>query len=343
MSNKAVKAERNIFMGKKFKSLIEQIADKENIKLAAHKARKGNPSSTGGMIFMDYLEANAVRLSSELASGLYVPGEPNEFVIYEPKRRLISALPFQDRVIQHAINNVIEPIFERTFYTQSYGCRSGRGTHKGVVACQSALRRASKSGDVWVLKTDFAGYFYNIDRSILSRRLRKKISCERTMRLIESYVPRDGIGIPIGNLTSQLFANVYGTIIDEWLLHVAKQKVFFRYMDDVVIIGKSQAEMRDLQVRMEFFCAEGMRLRFSKWSVNKADRGVNFLGYRIWTTHKLMRRQSVVTAKRKIRRYINQNRKEDLRRFLASWLGHAKWADSYNLIKTLERLKCEET
>jgi retron-type reverse transcriptase len=336
------KAERNtLFMGKKYKNLISQIASKENIFLAAHKARKGNPHSVGGMIFMDYLESNIASLSSAILDGSYIPGKPKEFIIYEPKRRQISALPFRDRVVQHAINNVIEPIFERTFYTQSYGCRTGRGTHKGTIACQAAMRRLSKDGELWVLKTDFAGYFYNIDRSVLHKRIRAKVSCEKTLSLIEKYVPSTGIGIPIGNLTSQLFANIYGTIIDEWLLHEAKNKHFFRYMDDIVILGKSQKEMRALQVKMQKFCMDEMGMWFSKWSVSSASKGVNFLGYRIWPTHKLMRRQSVTTAKRKIKRFVEKGETEALKRFLASWLGHAKWADSRNLITSLEKQVCE--
>ncbi|MBJ7540026.1 reverse transcriptase domain-containing protein [Marinomonas transparens] len=328
-------------MGKKHKNLIEQIASKDNILLAAKKARKGNPSSVGGMIFMDYLEPNIEYLSRAIADGSYTPGKPKNFVIYEPKKRQITALPFRDRVVQHAINNVIEPIFERTFYTQSYGCRTGRGTHKGAIACQAMMRRLEKDGEVWVLKTDFAGYFYNINRAVLHKRIRAKVSCKKTLGLIEKYVESEGIGIPIGNLTSQLFANIYGTIIDEWLLHEAKNKHFFRYMDDIVILGKSQKEMRALQVEMQRFCIDEMGMWFSKWFVCAASKGVNFLGYRIWTTHKLMRKQSVTAAKRKIKRYTKQDKKEELRRFLASWLGHAKWADSRNLIKSLEKVKCE--
>lgn len=324
-------------MGKKHKNLIEQIASKDNILLAAKKARKGNPSSVGGMIFMDYLEPNIEYLSRAIADGSYTPGKPKNFVIYEPKKRQITALPFRDRVVQHAINNVIEPIFERTFYTQSYGCRTGRGTHKGAIACQAMMRRIEKDGEVWVLKTDFAGYFYNINRAVLHKRIRAKVSCRRTLELIEKYVESEGVGIPIGNLTSQLFANIYGTIIDEWLLHEAKNKHFFRYMDDIVILGKSQKEMRALQVKMQQFCMEEMGMWFSKWSVSSASKGINFLGYRIWTTHKLMRRQSVDTAKKKIKRYTSQGKTEELKRFLASWLGHAKWADSHNLIKSLEK------
>lgn len=327
-------------MGRKYKRLIEKIASQENIVNAALKARKGNVNSVGGMIYMDYLESNSLLLHEQIANGSYAPGESREFVIYEPKRRVISALPFRDRVVQHAINNVIEPIFEQTFYYQSYGCIRGKGTHSGAVACQAMQRRLMKSGPVWVLKTDFAGYFYNIDRSVLHKRITAKISCKETLDLIEKFVPRDGVGIPIGNLTSQLFANIYGTIADEWILHVAKNKNFIRYMDDIVIFGSSKSEMLELKDRFELFCADEMHLQLSKWSVTNVTHGVNFLGYRIWPTHKLLRRQSVLSAKRKIKKYTTNKDSEKLRKFTASWLGHAKWADSRNLIASLGRQLC---
>ncbi len=335
-----MKVERNNFMGTKHKKLILKIASHSNMMLAAKKAIKGNPNSVGGMIYMDYLQANTRLIAEQIMSGEYAPGRPKEFVIFEPKQRTISALPFCDRVVQHAINNVIEPVFEKTFYTQSYGCRKGKGTHSGAIKCQSLQRKLLKKGDVWILKTDFAGYFYNIDRQILHKRIRAKISCKETLLLIEKFINIDGKGIPIGNLTSQLLANVYGTIADEWLLHTAKKKHFIRYMDDIVIFGESKAEMLSLKNSFEIFCKEKMKLNFSHWSVTNVRQGVNFLGYRIWPTHKLMRKQSVTTAKRKIRKYKKRGDDELLRKFLASWLGHAKWADSQNLIQSLEIQKC---
>lgn len=336
-----VKAERDNLMGKKYKRLIESIASHDNLLRAAHKARSGNPTSVGGMVYMDYLESNSVLISRAILSGEYAPGKHKEFVIYEPKRRVISALPFRDRVVQHAVNNIIDPIFNRTFYAQSYGCIAGKGTHSGAIYCQALMRRLAKQGEVWILKTDFAGYFYNIDRAVLHERIRSKISCSQTLALIEQFVPPSGVGIPIGNLTSQLFANVYGTIADEWLLHTAKRRHFIRYMDDIVIFGSSRSEMITLKAEFEQFCADKMHLRLSKWSVTSLGQGINFLGYRIWPTHKLLRRQSVTTAKRKIKRYKTRNQPEQLRRFLSSWLGHARWADSKNLIKNLESQLCE--
>lgn len=323
-------------MATKYRNLFELIIEKENLIDAARKARKGNPNNIDGMMFFEHLDANIGLLMSIMKDGSYLPSAPREFVVFEPKRRQISALPFKDRVVQHAINNIIEPIFDRTFYTQSYGCRQGKGTHSGAIKCQSLMRSLSKSNnELWILKTDFSGYFYNIDRGVLHERIRSKISCNKTLLLIEKFVPKDGIGIPIGNLTSQLFANIYGTIIDEWLLHKKKIKHFIRYMDDIVIFGSSKNELLSLKIDIDKFCESNMRLTLSHWSVSHKERGVNFLGYRIWSTHKLLRRQSVVSAKRKIRKYRESGDTVKLNMFKASWIGHANWANSYNLLKRL--------
>lgn len=322
-------------MGKKYKNLLEKIAHKENLYSAANKAKKGNSKSVGCLMFFDHLDANIDLIRKLILTKKYEVGEPRIFNIYEPKKRVITALPFEDRVVQHAINNIIEPIFLKTFYAQSYGCIKNKGSHSGAIKCQSEMR---KTNNCWILKTDFSGYFYNVDRSILYKRIRAKISCKDTIELIEKFVPSTGTGIPIGNLTSQLFANIYGTIIDEWLVHEAKITKFIRYMDDIVIISDNKQNLLLLQSRMECFCNNEMKLKFSHWSVTPASRGVNFLGYRIWKTHKLLRKQSVNTAKRKIRLFKKHGQVEKLQRFLASWLGYVKWADGNNLIHYIERL-----
>uniref|UniRef100_UPI003F587AAA reverse transcriptase domain-containing protein n=1 Tax=Vibrio cholerae TaxID=666 RepID=UPI003F587AAA len=322
-------------MGKKYKRLIESIASYDNLLRAAHKARSGNPASVGGMVYMDYLESNSVLISRAILSGEYAPGKHKEFVIYEPKRRVISALPFRDRVVQHAVNNIIEPIFNRTFYAQSYGCIAGKGTHSGAIRCQLLMRRLARQGEVWILKTDFSGYFYNIDRAVLHNRIRAKISCKESLDLIEKFIPKEGVRIPIGNLTSQLFANVYGTMADEWILHTAKKKNFIRYMDDIVIFGRSKSELLELKDRFETFCLQEMKLKLSKWSVTSVSRGVNFLGYRIWPTHKLLRRQSVLSAKRKIKRYTKRGEKEKFNRKL----GESFMRGKVNIINTGDDLE----
>lgn len=317
-------------MGKKYKNLIQRIASKENLLSAYEKARKGKRDSIGYLVFKEHLGANIVKLHNELSSGEYRPGEYRKFFVYEPKKREISALPFYDRVAQHALCNVIEPIFDTTFLPQSYACRKNKGTHAGAIALQAMMRRMGKSGDVWALKTDFRKFFPSVDRGILRQEIARKISCRRTLALIDVITPQNGEGLPIGNLTSQLYANVYGNIVDHWLVHQAKESRFIRYMDDIVILAHTQEYLQLLRMSLGWK-SESINMGFSHWNIQPAERGVNFLGYRIFPTHKLLRRASVMSAKKKLTHLSG----ERYTRFLGSWLGHAKHANTYNLLTKL--------
>ena len=323
-------------MGKKYRHLIERIVTPDNMRAAYRKTAEGRRFSGSALLFKEFSEVNLSRLTYDLHTGQYQPGTPNQFMVYEPKARLITAMPFRDRVAQHAVCNVVGPIFEKTLLPRTYACRKGMGTHAGVIAVQAELRRMARRAPVYCLKTDFSRFFPSIDRAILHRMIRKKISCEATMRIIEAMVPPEGIGLPIGSLTSQLFANVYGGALDRHLQQELGEGRWFRYMDDVVILGHDVQYLHALRVEIERFSRDRLGLRFSKWSVSPASRGVNFLGYRIWPTHKLLRKQSVVRAKRKIAAYRAQGDDERLGKFLAAWLGHAAWADCANLLRRLE-------
>ncbi len=324
-------------MGKKYRHLIERVVAPENMRQAFYLTAKGRRFTNGALTFKEYSEFNLGRLAYDLHTGEYRPGAPHHFMVYEPKPRQITALPFRDRVAQHAMCGVIAPIFEKTFLPRSYACRVGMGAHRGVMALQSELRRLGRDGQqLYFLKTDFSRFFPSVDRAVLHRAIRKKISCQGTLRVLEAMVPPQGIGLPIGSLTSQLFANVYGNILDRHLQQVLGEHHWYRYMDDIVVLGTSMQHLHELRHEIERFSREELGLRFSKWSVASTARGVNFLGYRIWPTHKLLRRQSVVRAKRKIRIYRATGQVEKLNHFLAAWLGHASWADSANLLKRLE-------
>lgn len=328
---------RGGFLGKKYRHLIDRIVTDDNMRSAYQKTARGRRFTHGALAFKEYVECNLGRLAYDLHTGNYQPGTPNTFYVYEPKARLITALPFRDRVAQHALCNVIGPVFERTFLPRSFACREGKGTHAGVIALQAELRRMSRYGPVYFLKTDFSRYFPSIDRSVLHGLIRQKISCATTMQIIESMVPPEGIGLTIGSLTSQLFANVYGGSLDRFLQQELLEPAWYRYMDDLVVLGHDAGHLRRVKEEIERFSACRLGLRFSKWSVASVSRGVNFLGYRIWPTHKLLRRQSVVKAKRKIMAFRAAGRTDDLQRFLAAWTGHAQWADVQNLLRSLER------
>ncbi|MBE0471769.1 MAG: group II intron reverse transcriptase domain-containing protein [Methyloprofundus sp.] len=324
-------------MGKKYRNLIGDILNDDNFRLAYYKASIGKKSSSGYLNFKEKSASRLAAMRSAINHKTYKPGEPREFWVYEPKPRPITAMPFGDRVVQHALVNILMPIFEKGFMPQSYACRKGRGMHSGAIRTQAIMRRLGKGGKpVYALKTDFSKYFYSISREVLWRLIEKKISCQHTIWLIEQFTPRNGYGLPIGNLTSQLWANVIGNEVDRFLVHRLKINNFTRYMDDIVILHNSRLVLESMLGFIEWFCNYRMRLFFSKQSIQNINRGVNFLGYRIWPTHKLLRKDSVRRAKRKIKLYTKNQQWLDLEKFKASFAGHAKWADSYNLIRHLE-------
>ena len=151
-------------MGKRHKNIFADVVNRDNLWRAYQKAARGKRDTIGYLQFRQNEAANIARLEEALQSGEYRPGEPRRFLVYEPKPRQISALPFVDRIAQHALCNVIEPIFDRVFLPQSYACRVDKGTHRAAIAVQSMLR---KTPDAWVLKTDFSKYFASIDRAVL--------------------------------------------------------------------------------------------------------------------------------------------------------------------------------
>lgn len=200
-----------------------------------------------------------------------------------------------------------------------------------------------RTGATHFLKTDYSKFFPSVDRAVLHELIRKKISCPQTLSLIEAMLPSQGKGLPIGSLTSQLLANVYGGEVDRFMHFKLGAKEWTRYMDDIVVLSSNPYELRHWFEDIEQFSIERLGLRMSKWQISPVTRGINFLGYRIWPRHKLMRKQSVTTAKRKIKRYIQTNDRESLDKFMASWRGHAAHADTCNLFNHLEStygIKC---
>lgn len=319
---------------KRHKNLIERITHRDNLRVAYYNTAKAKRQTFGYLEFKEFAQININRLRDELAAGDYRIGKYREFTIYEPKPRLISALDFKDRLVQHAVCNVIGPIFERSLLNHTFACRPGLGTHAGVRYVQSELR---KPGATHYLKTDYSKFFPSVDRAILHGLIERKIGCPLTLKILREIIPATGCGIPIGSLTSQLFANVYGSQVDNFIHHELKHRRWARYMDDIVILSDDPIRLRDDFHRIQEFSANQMGMRISKWSCSGVGRGINFLGYRIWATHKLLRRDSVLRAKRKVARFICRDDRAGLDQFLASWSGHAQWADTHNLFTWMEK------
>lgn len=314
-------------MGKKYKNLYSQITSDNSLQKAFIRASTGKRQSHGYLVFNEYAQKNLLTLQERLIDESWKPSPLRKFYVYEPKERLIGAPTFSDRIVHHALCAVIEPIFDKTFLPYSFACRDNKGTHAGVIYLQSLLR---KNNYKYYLKTDFSKYFPSIDLEILHKEFDKKITCKQTKVLFSKIVPQTGKGVPIGALTSQLSANIYGNILDQYLHHQLKVK-FVRYMDDVVILGNNINELRQIKEKLEIFAQEKMLLTLSKWNINKTKNGINFLGYRIWATHKLIRKSSVYRAKRKIKFSLRNQDFEYLLSFIGSWKGHVDLANSHNL------------
>jgi len=235
------------------------------------------------MEFHVSLEANILAIRDELQNGTYEWGKYRAFYVNEPKRRLIEAAPFRDRVVHHAIHEVLEPLYDPSFYYHSYACRTGRGTHAAV----STLRRwIGKRPALYFLKMDVKSFFASINREVLFSILQCRIGDMRLLALIKTLIMNapGTVGIPIGNLTSQLFANVYLDRLDQFVKRVLRVPYFLRYMDDVLFFSDSREQLVRWRQEIEEFGREQLKLRFHphKTLIGAARDGISFVGYRTY-------------------------------------------------------------
>ncbi|MGN0731091.1 MAG: reverse transcriptase domain-containing protein [Treponema sp.] len=268
--------------------LFEKICCIQNLHEAYYKASKNKRLTAGYIDFRKNAEKNLASLRQSLLDGKYKHGKYRHFTITDPKQRLISAATFSDRVIHHAIMNVLEPVFERQFVFHTYACRKGKGTH---AAARYAFKCAKKS--TYFLKLDVKKYFDSIDHTILKQllcRIIKDVRClELLFCVIDSYkVPFCGDaaserekGLPIGNLTSQFFANFYLSTLDHFVLEKLKPKAYVRYMDDIVIFEDSPLRLKQILKDVKVFCSEKLLLSLKMPVLGKCRNGVPFLGWKL--------------------------------------------------------------
>ena len=327
-------------MPKTYNNLYSNICSFENLHLAYLKARKCKRYRQEVLLFSNNLEENLINLQEEISNKTYKNGIYKTFYIYEPKKRKIMSLPFRDRVMHHALCNIIEPIIERIFIYDNYACRIDKGAHAGADRLTQYLREAKrKYPKVYCLKCDIKNYFGSINHKKLIQIIRRKIKCHDTMWLIENIInSTDGIkGIPIGNLTSQLFANLYLNEFDYFIKHDLKIKYYIRYMDDWIILSPDKRYLWNILKQTKNFLQENLFLELNnKTSIFPVSQGIDFLGYRIWATHRLLRKSSKKRMERKLKIYQElYNKKKidlkDIRASLMSWLGHTAHCNSYNL------------
>lgn len=272
-------------------NLKEKFLSFENLYTAYKKARKGTKNYAADK-FAFNAERELLALQEELKDEAYIPGDYHYFTIHEPKERQISVADFRDRVVHHALVNVLEPVYEKRFIYDSYANRKGKGTHRAVERAQQFMKKSK-----WYLKMDVKKYFGSIDHNILNRILERKIKDAFILRLCRKIIEKGGDGakgLPIGNLTSQFFANVYLDILDHFVKEELRIKHYLRYMDDFCIFSRDKQQLRDLRPAVEDFLKDSLALNLKEKAtlLNSSLHGLPFLGRRVFPAMIRMKREN---------------------------------------------------
>ena len=344
---------------KTYHNLYETIVDFENLYYAYRRARKGKRTKVSVAQFEQNQEAELITLQRELISFTYKPGNYHSFYIHDPKRRLISAAPFRDRVVHHALCNVIEPIWERKFIFDTYANRVGKGTHRAL----NRVNYFSKKYK-YVLQCDIEQFFPSIDHIILKRKISKVVKDERTLWLINllidsgveifpkekppKYFLNDNLfsifrsrGLPIGNLTSQFWGNLYLNDFDHFVKRELKCKAYVRYVDDFLLFGDSKKELWIWKKAIiNKLAEERLSLHINQAQVFPVTTGIPFLGFRIFPEYRRVKRRKVIHFRRKYKNLLKEYSTgqlsfDRLDAVVQGWINHVRYGDTWKLRKDI--------
>lgn len=348
-------------MTKVYRNLYPHVYDWENLLLAWRKARKGKRGQPPAAAFEQNIADNLLDLQEELAAKSYQPGGYVSFTIREPKQRLISAAPFRDRVVHHALCNVIEPLFERRFIHDSYGNRVGKGTHAALDRCQSFARHYR-----YVLPCDIQQFFPAIDHTILMTTINRLVVdpdllwlCSTIMAsgaglFGETYSPRyfpgDDLfainrprGLPIGNLTSQFWANVYLNPLDQFIKRKLKCQGYLRYVDDFLLFADDKATLGQWRAAIiNYLATLRLTLHENRCHAQPVTEGLPFLGFVVFPHQRRVKRRKGIAYRRRLHTLLQQYQAGEipLAKVTASvqgWVNHVRYGQSYGLRRTLLR------
>lgn len=299
----------------------------DNLLKAHYAASRGKRYRRAVLAFAAQLEERLIEIQNRLIWKSWRPGPWRVFHVLDPKPRLIQAPQYADRLVHHALVRVIEPLFERRFIYDSYACRQGKGVHAAIHRLQTQLRVAQRSwGQVYVLQADIARFFASVNHDRLRAILARTIADRDVLWLCDSIIGADGAGIPVGALTSQLFANAYLDQLDHWVKDQVGERFYLRYMDDFIILGPEVGALHALRLRAQRWLSDTLDLSLNpKTAVYPAGQGIDFCGYRTWSTHILPRRRNVARARRHLRALLAQSAPEHvIGARLASFLGYMR-------------------
>jgi len=344
-----------------YRGLWPQVVSWENLVESYRRCRRRKRATPEATQFDFAWESELLRLQEELTEGTYVPGPYTNFYIFEPKQRKISAAPFRDRVVHHAVVRILEPLFERRFIFDSYACRRGKGTHRAIDRTQVYLRRYN-----FYLKTDLVRFFPNVDHEILLDVICSHIRDPRFINLIRVIIDSgDGVlrneatndvfpgddlfstlrprGLPIGNLTSQFFANVLLDNVDHYLKEEIRVPGYVRYADDLVLFGNDKEELWEWRDQLSTRLGSlRLKLHRHKTHVGMCHDGLTFLGLKLFRDGRRLPQEAISRFSRRIRRlrWLRSKHKFPLSRVRASlraWLDYASQVNSVGIKKSIWR------
>ncbi|MCM1301401.1 MAG: RNA-directed DNA polymerase [Alistipes senegalensis] len=336
---------------KRVGNLYEKIISLDNLRLADEKARRRKRRSYGVRVHDKNREANLLALHESLKNHTFKNSEYSTFTIFEPKERLIFRLPYYpDRILHHAIMNILEPIWMSIFTKDTYSCIKGRGIHGAMRNVKRAIKDRENSR--YCLKIDIRRFYPSIDHNTLKSIIRRKIKCKDTLDLLDTIIDSTD-GVPIGNYLSQYFANLMLAYFDHWIKEVKRIKHYFRYADDMVFFASTKAELHALLADIKEYLADlKLSLKGNEQifpiAKNRADRhgrGLDFVGFVFYLNQTLLRKtikQSFCRAAARLNKKPNI-RAMDYKQRLCSWFGWAKVSNSKHLLKTIIKPQFYET
>ncbi|MEG2001310.1 MAG: reverse transcriptase/maturase family protein [Evtepia sp.] len=352
---------------KTIRNIYPQIYDYENLYKAWESARKGKKYRDEVLTFSNNLESNLIDIQNHMIYKTYHVGRYRPFYVYEPKKRLVMALPFRDRVVQWAIYRKLFPLLETQFIFDSYACRKGKGVHAAANRLQYWLCQTERKQEkYYYLKLDISKYFYRVDHAILMNIIGQKIQDEDLKQILSEIINcedmkfglpsgaspgevtddawLDDVGMPIGNLTSQLFANLYLNELDQFIKHTLHIHYYIRYMDDMIILGPDKAHLGKIKEEIESFLNHTLKLQLNdKTTIRPCSMGIDFVGFHIRSTHRKLKKQTARKIEARIR-FLFQGvkngeiEKSTLEQSVASYDGILKHFSSYGFCQKLNRI-----
>ena len=340
---------------KTFENVFSEMTSPTALFDAWWQFRRGKAKRHDVQEFGRFLEKNVFRLHRDLHAKRYRHGAYESFYVHDPKVRHIRKASVRDRLVHQTVSSALSRIYEPRFIEHAYSSRIGKGTHRGVNALRDMTRKVSRNytGPCWALKCDVRKFYDTVDHDILLHLLGQTVRDSDALWLTDEIVRSfylegtAGKGVPIGNLTSQIFTNVYLNELDQFIKHRLRVKFYLRYADDLVALSERKADLQELLVQIERFLHENLRLTLhpQKIVLRPLEQGIDFLGYVTLPRHRMLR----TTTERRMRRRIGEKHvlycsggitEESLNQCLQSYLGIMSHADTYELGREVKNQFC---